>query len=106
MKARISISVKILLLSFLNVFLLALVFAAFARVQYRLIWTRCCSLRDATEFWLSRGSLPCNCRILIGRIGTGCWQATLPRRTLLLASSSSAGNTTCRTLRDFAAGLC
>ena len=36
MKGRISISVKILLLSFLNVFLLALVFAAFARVQYRL----------------------------------------------------------------------
>ena len=36
MKARISISVKILLLSFLNVFLLLLVFAVFVRVQYRL----------------------------------------------------------------------
>ena len=35
MKARVSISVKILLLSFLNVFLLLLVFAAFARIQYR-----------------------------------------------------------------------
>ena len=36
MKAPISISVKILLLSFLNVFLLVLVFAVFVRVQYRL----------------------------------------------------------------------
>ena len=36
MKARVSISVKILVLSFLNVFLLALVFAVFVRVQYRL----------------------------------------------------------------------
>lgn len=36
MKARVSISVKILLLSFLNVFLLVLVFAVFVRVQYRL----------------------------------------------------------------------
>ena len=35
MKARVSISVKILLLSFLNVFLLVLVFAAFVRIQYR-----------------------------------------------------------------------
>jgi two-component system sensor histidine kinase CpxA len=36
MKARVSISVKILLLSFLNVFLLLLTFAVFVRVQYRL----------------------------------------------------------------------
>lgn len=36
MKARLSIPAKILLLSFLNVFLLALVFAVFVRVQYRL----------------------------------------------------------------------
>jgi two-component system sensor histidine kinase CpxA len=36
MKARVSISAKILLLSFLNVFLLVLVFATFARIQYRL----------------------------------------------------------------------
>ena len=36
MKARVSISVKILLLSFLNVFLLVLVFAVFVRNQYRL----------------------------------------------------------------------
>ncbi len=36
MKARLSISVKILLLSFLNVFLLVLVFAVFVHVQYRL----------------------------------------------------------------------
>ncbi|MGO8813132.1 MAG: sensor histidine kinase [Terriglobia bacterium] len=36
MKGRISISVKILLLSFLNVFLLLLVFAVFVRIQYRL----------------------------------------------------------------------
>jgi len=35
MKARVSLSVKILLLSFLNVVLLALIFAIFARVQYR-----------------------------------------------------------------------
>jgi len=35
-KARVSISVKILLLSFLNVFLLLLTFAVFVRVQYRL----------------------------------------------------------------------
>jgi two-component system sensor histidine kinase CpxA len=35
MSARVSISVKILLLSFLNVFLLVLVFAVFARIQYR-----------------------------------------------------------------------
>ena len=36
MKGRVSISAKILLLSFLNVFLLLLVFATFVRVQYRL----------------------------------------------------------------------
>jgi two-component system sensor histidine kinase CpxA len=36
MKARVSISAKILLLSFMNVFLLVLVFAAFVRIQYRL----------------------------------------------------------------------
>jgi hypothetical protein len=36
MKARVSISAKILLLSSLNVLLLALVFAAFVRIQYRL----------------------------------------------------------------------
>ena len=36
MKARVSISAKILLLSFLNVFLLVLVFAVLVRVQYRL----------------------------------------------------------------------
>jgi len=36
MKARVSISVKILLLSFLNVVLLVLVFAALVRIQYRL----------------------------------------------------------------------
>jgi len=36
MKARVSISVKILLLSFLNVFLLVLVFAVLVRIQYRL----------------------------------------------------------------------
>ena len=36
MKARVSISIKILLLSFLNVFLLGLVFAVFLRIQYRL----------------------------------------------------------------------
>jgi len=35
MKARVSISVKVLLLSSLNVFLLGLVFAAFVRIQYR-----------------------------------------------------------------------
>ena len=35
MKARVSISVEILLLSFLNVLLLGLVFAIFVRVQYR-----------------------------------------------------------------------
>jgi hypothetical protein len=35
MKARVSISAKILLLSFLNVLLLGLVFAAFVRIQYR-----------------------------------------------------------------------
>jgi two-component system sensor histidine kinase CpxA len=35
MKARFSITVKILLLSFLNVLLLGLVFAVFARIQYR-----------------------------------------------------------------------
>jgi two-component system sensor histidine kinase CpxA len=35
MKARVSISVKILLLAFLNVLLLGLVFAVFVRVQYR-----------------------------------------------------------------------
>jgi two-component system sensor histidine kinase CpxA len=36
MKARVSISVKILLLAFLNVLLLGLVFAVFVRIQYRL----------------------------------------------------------------------
>ena len=36
MKARVSISAKILLLAFLNVFLLGLVFAVFVRTQYRL----------------------------------------------------------------------
>ena len=36
MKARVSISAKILLLAFLNVFLLGLVFAVFVRIQYRL----------------------------------------------------------------------
>ncbi len=36
MKARVSISAKILLLAFLNVFLLGLVFAVFVRIEYRL----------------------------------------------------------------------
>ena len=86
MKARISISVKILLLSFLNVFLLLLVFAVFVRIQYRLTWARFCSHPDGTAFWLSPGSLLCNCRTPTGRIGTACWRATRPQRALPPAS--------------------
>ena len=91
MKARVSISVKVLLLSSLNVFLLGLVFAAFVRIQYRF---------DLSSLLLSPGRdriLAVSRLIALQLPNTERkdWDrlvaATLPQRTLRRAFSTPRG---------------